>query len=63
MARKDPEHDFSFWDNSIWIGSVELSLLRREYLSSAVNVLTSSLKIFHITKKDFFQLNSLDSNQ
>ena len=34
-----------------------------EYLSSAVNVLTNSLKIFHVTKRDPFQLNYLDSDQ
>ena len=45
---------FFFWDNCIWNGCVKLSLLRREYLSSAVNVLTNSVKIFHITKRDFW---------
>ena len=44
---------FFFWDNCIWKGCVKLSLSRREYLSSAVNVLTNSVKIFHITKRDF----------
>ena len=38
-------------------------LLRREYLSSAVNVLTNSRKILHITKIDFFQLKFLHSDQ
>ena len=32
---------------------MELSLLIREYLSSAVHVLTKSLKTFHVTKSDF----------
>ena len=36
------------------IGCVKLSLLRREYLSSAVNVLTNSYKALHLTKTDFF---------
>ena len=31
--------------------------MRREYLSSGVNVLTNSLKISDMTKADFFQLN------
>ena len=34
-----------------------------EYLSYAVNVLTNSLKILNITKRDFFQLNYLESDQ
>ena len=37
--------------------------IRREYLSSVVNVLTNSRKILHITKRDFFQLNFLHSDQ
>ena len=32
-------------------------ILLREYLSSAVNMLTNSLKIPDQTKEDFFQLN------
>ena len=35
----------------------KLSLLRTEYLSSAVNVLTNSPKIFYITSRDILQLN------
>ena len=31
-----------------------LSLLIREYLSSTVNVLTKTLKTFHVTKSDIF---------
>ena len=41
----------------------KLSLLRREYLSSAVNVLTKSLKILNITKTDFCKLSYLQSDQ
>ena len=37
--------------------------IRREYLSSVVNVLTNSRKILHITKWGFFQLNFLHSDQ
>ena len=54
---------FSFWDNSIWIGCVVLSLICREYLSSAVSVLINSHKIFHSTKGVFFQLNYVHSDQ
>ena len=39
----------------------ELVALRREYLSSEANVLTNSLKIVHITNRDFFRLNYLPS--
>ena len=38
---------------------VKLSLLRRKYLSSAVNVLTNTYKALHLTKTDFFRLNYL----
>ena len=55
--KKNQEWVFCFWDYSIWIGFVKLSLLRREYLSSAVNVLTNSLNILHSTNRQFFQLN------
>ena len=37
--------------------------IRREYLSSVVNVLTNSRKILHITKRGFFQLSFLHSDQ
>ena len=60
---KNWEKLFCFWDNCIWIGCCRYCLLRREYLSWAVNVLKNGLKIFHITKSDFFQLNCLNSNQ
>ena len=42
---------------------IKLSLLRTQYLSSEVGVLTNSIKIFHFTKTDFFQLNYLHSDQ
>ena len=44
---------FGFWDKSIWIVFIHLSLLIREYLSSAVNVLTKGLKNIHVSKSDF----------
>ena len=49
-----------FWDESIWIGCIKLSLLRREYSSSLVNVLTNRVKTLHVFKSDFFQLNYLE---
>ena len=45
-----------FWDKSIWSGSQKICILRREYLSSGVNVLTNSLKIWDVTKADIFLL-------
>ena len=40
-----------------------LSLLGREYLSLAVNVLTNSTKISDITEKDILQLNFSQSDE
>ena len=54
VSEKIP-HELVTYDN--------LFVLRREYLSSAVNVLTNKLKILHITKRDSFQLNCLHSDQ
>ena len=62
MQRKIDKKAFCFGDNSIWSGCVKLSLLRKEYLSSAVNVLTNSYKILHITKRDIFQLIYLQND-
>ena len=56
-AQNNSEKAFCFWDKCIWICCVKILLLRREYLSSAVNYLTDSLKIFHVTKREPFQLN------
>ena len=44
---------FCFWDQGIWIVCIHLSLLLREYLSLAVNVLWKGLKNFHVSKSDF----------
>ena len=63
MKQKIGKIFFCFWDNCIWRYCNTLPLLRREYLSSAVSVLTNSPKLLHITKRDFFQLNSLESDQ
>ena len=43
-----------FWDKYIWIFCIHLSLLIREYLLSAVNVLRKGVKNFHACKSDFF---------
>ena len=60
---KNSEHFFRFSDSCIWIGCVKYSLLTTEGLWKVVNVVTHSLKIFHITKSDFFKLNCLHSDQ
>ena len=60
---KNGEKGFCFWENWIWTDCVRLSLLGREYLSSAGNVWRNSLKILHINKRDFFKLNCLWSDQ
>ena len=44
-VHKNSENFFCFFDNCIWIVCIELSLLRREYLSSTVNVLRKSLNL------------------
>ena len=59
---KNSEKLFCFSDNSIWIGSFTLSLLRREYLSSGINLLTKCLNILHSANTDFFQLNYVHSD-
>ena len=43
---------FCFWDKSIWIVSIHLSLLLTEYFSLAVNVLRKVLKTFDVSKSD-----------
>ena len=61
--QKKIRKSFLFGANCVRIGCVKLSLLRREYLSSAVNVLTNSYKPLHLTKTDFFRLNYLPNDQ
>ena len=41
------------WDKCIGIVCIHFSLLLREYLSLAVNVLRNGLKNFHVSKSDF----------
>ena len=63
MQQKNVEKFFCFRDNCNWRCCNKLSLLRKEYLSSAVNVLPNSPKTLHITKRHFFQLNCFHSDQ
>ena len=44
---------FCFWDKCIWIVSIHLSLLLREYLSSAVNMVRKGLKNIRVSKNGF----------
>ena len=62
-ATKNREKAFCFWDNYVRIGCVKLSLLRKEYLSSAVNVLKNSYKALPLTKTDFFWHKYLPDDQ
>ena len=62
-AAKNSGKFFCSWDNCIWIGIVKFSLWRTRYFSLAANVLRSSPKIWHVNKRDFFQLNFLASDQ
>ena len=54
---KNPEKGLRFWDKSVWSCCRKFCVLRQEYLSSAVNVLANSLKIYDQSKEVFFQLN------
>ena len=60
---KKLEKDFSFRDNCIWIGCIKLSLLRREYLPSALSMLGNSLEFLHVTNREFWQVICLPSDQ
>ena len=53
---KNRDEDFCFREKGVSI-CAKLCTLQWEYLLSAVNVLTNSLKISGQTKADFFQLN------
>ena len=62
MNKKVAKKAFCFSDNCVCIGCIKFSLRRRQYLSSAVNVLTNTYKILIPTKTDFFGLNYLQSD-
>ena len=63
MQKEIEKKFFVFEDNCIRIGCVKLSLLGKEYLSTAFNVLKNSLNIFHITKRDLLEFNCLPIDQ
>ena len=50
-------------DDCIWIGSVKLSQVRREYLPSALSLLGNSFEILYVTNRGFLQVNYVDSDQ
>ena len=52
-AEKHSEKMFCFLNKCIWIVSIHLSLLLREHVSLAVNMLRKGLKNFHESKSDF----------
>ena len=54
---KTPEKVFRLSDKTVWSCCRKFCVLRQEYLSSEVNVLASSLKIYDQIKAVFFQLN------
>ena len=62
IAEESWENNFCVWDNCSWIDCFKFSLLSREYLWPAFNVSTNSPKSFHITKREFFQLNCFHSD-
>ena len=63
MQEKIEKKLFVFEIICVGIGCVKLCLLRRECLSSVVNVLTHSYKALRLTKTDFFRLNYLPNDQ
>ena len=54
---------FSFSDNFIWIGIIKLSLLRTGYFSLVADVLTSSVKIWRLNMREFYEHNFLASDE
>ena len=52
--KKNQEKMLCFSDKCIWIVCIHLSLLIRENLSSAVNVLRKSVKNFHVSNGGFY---------
>ena len=62
-AKKNPEKVFCFWENFIWVTTINFSLLRKGYLSLEANMLAKSPKIWRITTRDFFYFNWFDCDQ
>ena len=54
---KNAEKVFRLLNKSVWSYCRKFGVLRQEYLSSAVNVLANSLKIYDQSKAVFFRLN------
>ena len=54
---------FCFSDNCIWVGGGKFSKSRKRYLSLAVNVLTNTPKIWHINKRNIFQISPNKSDE
>ena len=63
MPKKSLGKVFPFRDKYISIGYLKLSLLRRKYFWLAVNVLKNTTERLPITRRGFFELNYLHSEQ
>ena len=61
--KKNGQKVFRFRDNCLWKYIHKLPLLRTEYLLSAVNGLTNSRKILHVTQRHISNLNCFDRDQ
>ena len=47
----------------MWMGYIKLSVLGREHLPTALIVLRNGLKLSHITKRDFLEVNCVPADQ
>ena len=56
---KNQEKVFWLWDNGAWNCCGKFCILLSEYMSSAANALTNSLKISYQTEGYFLQLDLL----
>ena len=57
MQETIQKSSFVFWGNGASSYCVKISMFRREYMLSVVNVLTNSVKIPDPTIEDFVKLN------
>ena len=57
QRNKNPEKSFVLKIMASELVASKVRISRREYVYSAVNVLTNSPNILDLTKADFFQLN------
>ena len=55
--KKFLQNVFGIFDNCVTVTCGKFSLSWQEYLPSPVNMLTNSLKISNLTKREVFQLN------